>query len=99
MNGKPYYSLKKVKSLIHDGNVIITEAATDSAVKDFKLNDEELLKVVLRLHVSDFYKCMPSEKTEMWQDVYIKNVSDKLAYVKLQIKNNNLVVIISFKQK
>ncbi len=59
MNGKPFYSLKKIKKLIGDDKYTITRTASRSALNDFDLDtDEKIKKVILRLHVSDFYKCM-----------------------------------------
>lgn len=100
MNGKPIYNLKKVKELLKNSQFKITRNAQMSALKDFGFDDEiEIIKTVSRLHISDFYKCMPSEKTEDWQDVYFKEIDGVIAYIKLQIRNEELLIIISFKKK
>lgn len=70
-----------------------------SVFEDFSLIPEELANWVLRLETSDLYKSMTSRfDSTLWQDVYHKKIITKVAYIKLQILDDE-TVIISFKEK
>lgn len=96
---KAHYSLFRVKALIKEGRYRITATAIKSAFEDFSLLSEELAEWVLRLGASDLYKSMTSHfDATLWQDVYHKRIIAKIAYIKLQILDDE-TVIISFKEK
>jgi len=95
---KPTYSIPQVKTLILNGKVVITRLAQESALADFDFGEKEIIETVLALTVRNFYKTMDSEqKAGLMQDVYHRQIGDKMAYIKLQISEG--VVIISFKKK
>lgn len=95
---KPTYSIPQVKALILNGKVVVTRVAQESALADFDFGEKEIIETVLALTVRNFYKTMDSEKkTGLMQDVYHRQIGDKMAYIKLQISEG--VVIISFKKK
>ncbi|HOD16803.1 MAG TPA: type II toxin-antitoxin system MqsR family toxin [Spirochaetota bacterium] len=96
---KAHYSLLRVKTLVKEGRYRITATAIKSAFEDFSLLSEELAEWVLRLEASDLYKSMTSRfDTTLWQDVYHKKIITRIAYIKLQILDDE-TVIISFKEK
>jgi motility quorum-sensing regulator / GCU-specific mRNA interferase toxin len=95
---RPTYSIPQVKALVLAGKVVITRAAQESALADFDFGEKEIIDTVLALTMRNFYKTMDSElKAGLMQDVYHRQIGDKMAYIKLQI--NEGVVIISFKRK
>lgn len=80
-----------------DGNYFITMSASNGAI-DMWMNDSDIVKAVLQLTSSNFYKTMQSEKMQaLWQDVYHINYANKTIYLKIQITAK--AVIISFKEK
>lgn len=96
---KSHYSLQRIKHLINAGNYRITASARKSAFEDFNMLEDEIIDLILTLEVSNLYKTMPSHHDpDLWQDVYHRRINDKIAYIKLQIKLDNSI-IISFKEK
>ena len=68
-------------------------------LNDFSYSEIEIIRTVLNLTGSDLYKSMTSlYDHKLWQDVYKKNIQGIKAYIKIQIKDNN-TVIISFKKE
>jgi len=71
--------------------------ASNGAI-EMGMNDADILKAVMLLSSSHFYKTMPSEKiASLWQDVYHITYNGYTVYLKLQITDN--AIIISFKEK
>jgi motility quorum-sensing regulator / GCU-specific mRNA interferase toxin len=96
---KAHYPLTRIKALIKEGRYRITATAIKCAFKDFSLLDEEMADWVLLLEPSDLYKSMTSRyDSTLWQDVYHKKIVTNMAYIKLQIMDDE-TVIISFKEK
>lgn len=99
MHGNPIHNLQKVKQLAKEDKIKITKVASNNALRDFQFTRDDIKRIILKLHISDFYKCMPSDKSEIWQDVYLKDIDQVTAYIKLQINSSEVVVVISFKKK
>jgi len=96
---KAHYSLEEVKKLIEQGNYEITQIASKNARKDFSFMPEKILETILKLNPKDLYKSMTSDyDNKLWQDVYHKEVSGQIAYIKIQIEYKNSI-IIQFKKK
>jgi motility quorum-sensing regulator/GCU-specific mRNA interferase toxin len=96
---KPQYPLSRIKELIAEGRCVITATAVKSAFTDFLLGPEGVFDVILRMNQSDFYKSMTTRfNSRIWQDVYHKDIQGKKAYIKVQILEDETVVI-SFKEK
>lgn len=97
---KPHYNLELIKSLINKGDYSITKIAVKNAAFDFGFNAEDIIRQILELEVRHFYKSMTSDfDNSIWQDVYHKRITiTETAYIKLQLKNDNSV-IIQFKRK
>jgi len=96
---KAHYSLDRVKKMIKNGNFYVTKIALKTAISDFSYTEIEIIKTVLNLVDSELYKSMTSiYNNKLWQDVYKKDIQDVKAYIKIQIKDNN-TVIISFKKE
>ena len=95
----PHYKLALIQKLINDKKYIITKTAIDNAGNDFGLKVKEIIKYVLTLDNSCFYKSMTSiYDHKIWQDVYHLKINKIFAYIKLQIVDNKSV-IIQFKRK
>jgi len=69
------------------------------ATRDFGyIEPSQLAESVLRLKMKDFYKSITTvHDSTLWQDVYRPVVKGTPAYVKVQIADDNTVVI-SFKR-
>ena len=96
---KSHYSLHKIKQFIKEGSYKITVSARRTAFEDLSLLESGIIDVILSLEISDLYKSMTSyNDNTLWHDVYHKKVANKTVYIKLQIFNDNSI-IISFKEK
>jgi len=96
---KAHYPLIRVKSLIKEGRYRITATARRTAFEDFLLSGEGIVGCVIGLEVGNFYKSMTTGfDSTLWQDVYHVAIGNKTAYLKLQILEDE-TVIISFKEK
>jgi hypothetical protein len=93
------YALLHVKELVREGKHLITRTALQSAMLMGFL-DEDITECICDfLEPSHFYKTMPSEqKAGMMQDVYKITYEGKRVYLKLQINQSGLAVIVSFKE-
>lgn len=97
---KAQYSLSKVKSLIKEGKCHITRSATLSGFADFSCTAPEIKDHVLKLKTSDLYKSMTSlHDHTLWHDVYRLEVKGIMAYIKIQILEDEESIVISFKRK
>ena len=96
----PHYNLSEIQRKIVFGNYSITKTAKDKAYYQFGLfDDSEIIEHILKLKPTHFYKSMKAKKfINLWQDVYHLYVKGIEAYIKLQIRDNESVVI-QFKQK
>lgn len=94
----PHHALPKVQALIREGRYSVTATAIATARRDFGLVGEfRLADRVLALDRRDFHKSMTcSGDPKQWQDVYRPTVEGIAAYIKVQITEDE-TVIISFK--
>lgn len=90
----PTYSLSEIQRLMKEGSYLITERSQLEAFDLFRFTESKIVGEVLKLKTSDFKKTMPAlKKPGLFQDVYMKSIGEKKAYIKLQIANENAVVI------
>jgi motility quorum-sensing regulator / GCU-specific mRNA interferase toxin len=93
------YALLLVKELVKEGKYLVTFSALQSAVLMGFLDEDITDCIVNFLQPSHFYKTMASEqKSGMMQDVYKITFEGKRVYLKLQINQSGLAVIVSFKE-
>lgn len=96
---KAHYNLEEIKNLIQQGKFEITQLASRNIKNDFSLMPDKIPEIIITLENIDLYKSMTCGfDNKLWQDVYHKEVFGEIAYIKLQILNNNSV-IIQFKKK
>ncbi|MBK8321247.1 MAG: type II toxin-antitoxin system MqsR family toxin [Betaproteobacteria bacterium] len=92
----PHCRLAVVHRLLDEGLVRVTGTALAGAA-DMGLSRNEMLSVVRQLHTTDFVKSMTSHADHRtWQDVYRPMTRCGLAYVKLTVSDD--VLIVSFKE-
>jgi motility quorum-sensing regulator/GCU-specific mRNA interferase toxin len=95
----PHYSLEKIQRLVGSGRWFPTTSALKSAASDFGWLEADIGRTVLGLSGRQFVKSMTSKHDyRIWQDVYHADVDGRQAYVKLQIDQDDAVVI-SFKKR
>jgi len=93
------YALLPMKELVKEGRYLVTSSALQSAALMGFLNEDITDCIVNFLEPTHFYKTMASEqKAGMMQDVYKITIEGKRFYLKLQINQSGLAVIISFKE-
>ena len=96
---KAHYSLSIMQQLIREGKYRITASARKTAIEEMNLSESEVTESILDLIPSDLYKSMTTlHNSKLWQDVYHKKLGNKNAYIKLQLLDDN-TIIISFKEK
>ena len=96
---QPSYSLPRVKELVKEGKYRITVSAFQSALLMGFLDEDITECIVDFLAPSHFYKTMASEQRPgLMQDVYKITYEGKRVYLKLQINQSGLAVIVSFKE-
>lgn len=96
---KAHYSLARMKTLLKAGRYRITTIARKTSLEDFSMLENEIIDAVLTLDAPDFYKSMTTHHdSKLWQDVYHKVIINRTAYIKLQIYDDD-TIIISFKEK
>ena len=95
--GTPHCKLRIVKAKLALGAVRITASAvSDGARLGFAAG--EIIEVVQRLTVKDFYKSMTTHQDHtVWQDVYHADTQAGMMYLKLTVIED--VLIVSFKEK
>jgi motility quorum-sensing regulator / GCU-specific mRNA interferase toxin len=96
---KPSYSLDQLKELIRSGKYLITVSGLQTALlMDFL--DEDITDCIVNfLQPTHFYKTMAAEQRPgMMQDVYKITYEGKRVYLKLQINQSGIAVIVSFKE-
>lgn len=92
-----HYSLRTIKELISKKRYFVTLSARQSYT-ELGLSDDEMLEVVDRLASKNLYKSMTSYSNHLlWHDVYHSKFEDIELYIKLQVKEN--AIIISFKER
>jgi len=71
MKKEPSYDLEEIKELLKKEETrYITRLARKEAVSLGYADDEEMVREVLKIVPSDFFKTMPAEKSIIMQDVY-----------------------------
>jgi motility quorum-sensing regulator / GCU-specific mRNA interferase toxin len=95
---KAHYPLLRVKELVDAGAYRVTRSALQCAARDFGfIEASQLAACVADLQIRDLYKSMTAiHDSALWQDVYHPMIDGTPAYVKVQISDDNTVVI-SFK--
>jgi motility quorum-sensing regulator/GCU-specific mRNA interferase toxin len=94
---KQHYSLGVIRQLIKSGCWRFTHAARIGAL-GFGLDEAGAVAVVEGLSLGSFYKSMTSHADhKLWQDVYRVPICGRLAYVKLTVLDD--LVVLSFKEK
>ena len=100
---EPSYNLAKLQELLkREESRVITKSARQAAVSLGYADDEDMVRMVLRLIPLDFYKTMPADKSVLMQDVYHTYDKSKNLhlYIKLQLSfSGKNGIIISFKEK
>jgi motility quorum-sensing regulator/GCU-specific mRNA interferase toxin len=92
----PHCKLLRVKALIESGKVRATSSALVGAA-GLGMGYEDIIKVVMALTPSDFYKSMTSHADHrVWQDVYRPSMPAGEVYLKLTVMED--VLIVSFKE-
>ncbi|MEM7181440.1 MAG: type II toxin-antitoxin system MqsR family toxin [Spirochaetota bacterium] len=95
----PKYKLNRVVELIQNNNFRITQYASDTAIYNFNLEKEDIVKEIIALKGEHFLKSTKDINRPGWQDAYAKKIKGVEAYIKITIQNGELLVIISFKKK
>lgn len=92
----PHCKLSTVKILIEEGKVRTMQAARVGA-NELGLDLSEMLRVVMALTPTDFYKSMTTHADHtIWQDVYRPSTQSGDVYLKLTVIDD--VLIVSFKE-
>ena len=92
-----HYSLQTIKELISKKRYFVTLSARQSYI-ELGLSDDDMLDVIDKLTTNNLYKSMTSYNNHLlWHDVYHSKFEDIELYIKLQVKEN--AIIISFKER
>ena len=92
-----HYSLDAIKRMIQENNYMVTLSARQTYT-ELGLSDDEVLEIIGKLKASNLYKSMTSyHNHKIWHDVYHSSYRGIELYIKLQIKEN--AIIISFKER
>ena len=92
-----HYSLQDIKELIRTKSYFVTLSARQSYTA-LGLSDDDMLEVIEKLTAKNLYKSMTSYNNHLlWHDVYHSKYEDVELYIKLQVKEN--AIIISFKER
>ena len=92
-----HYSLSMIKELIAKKKYVVTLSARQSYTA-LGLEDDEVLKVIDNLNTIDLYKSMTNYNNHLlWQDVYHSSYNGIELYIKLQVKED--AIVISFKER
>ena len=92
-----HYSLSTIKELIAKKKYVVTLSARQSYTA-VGIEDDEVLAVISELKSRDLYKSMTNYNNHLlWHDVYHSSYKGIDLYIKLQVKED--AIIISFKEK
>jgi hypothetical protein len=94
----PTYPLTLVKGLMKDGSWRITDSALDTA-GELGLDEDDIYDCIVgHLAETHFFKTMQAEKAPQgMQDVYHITYQGFRLYVKLQVRDD--AIVVSFKDK
>jgi hypothetical protein len=96
---QPSYALLRLKELLKEGKYRITVSAFQTAALMGFLDEDITDCIVNCLTPSHFYKTMAAEqRAELMQDVYKITYEERRIYLKLQINQAGLAVVVSFKE-
>ncbi len=96
---QPTYALLRLKGLVKEGKYRITISAFQTAALMGFLDEDITDCIVNCVAPSHFYKTMAAEqKAGLMQDVYKITYEGQRVYLKLQINQSGLAVIVSFKE-
>ena len=80
--------------------VLISNKVRNDADRVCGLKESNIVEIMLDLKQTHFYKSMDSHiNHKIRQDVYHYPYQNLIIYVKFQLSNDNLCVIMSFKEK
>ena len=92
-----HYSLETIKKMIREDNYMVTLSARQTYT-ELGLSDDEVLEIIDGLKASNLYKSMTSyHNHRIWHDVYHSSYKGIRLYIKLQMREN--AIIISFKER
>lgn len=92
-----HYNLELIKTLIKQNRYFVTASAR-KAYTELGIEDKEAIEIILNLTARDLYKSMTSYMdSTIWQDVYHGQLKEIKLYIKLQVKEE--AIVISFKEK
>lgn len=96
---RPTYNLEDIKEAFSCEDLLrITRTARKSVI-EMGLRDSDVINVIQRLEVSNFYKSMTSyQDHRLWQDVYHAKYGELILYLKFTIDSEGFFVL-SFKEK
>jgi motility quorum-sensing regulator/GCU-specific mRNA interferase toxin len=94
---KAHHRLVDVKHLIEERKVSFTKTALEGGTA-MGLDAEAMLHVVASLKAKDLHKSMTTHMDHrVWQDVYHADTDHGVAYIKLTVVED--LLIVSFKEK
>ena len=94
---KAQYPLAEVRRLVQERRVGFTKTALEGGTA-MGFDAEEMLQIVAKLKAKDLHKSMTTHRDhKVWQDVYRADTDRGVAYVKLTVVED--LLIVSFKEK
>ena len=94
---KAQYPLAEVRRLVEERRVGFTKTALEGGTA-MGFDAEEMLRIVAKLKAKDLHKSMTTHRDhKVWQDVYRADTDRGVAYVKLTVVED--LLIVSFKEK
>jgi len=94
---KAHYPLADIKRLVEERRASFTKTALEDGTA-MGFDAEEMLQVVATLKAKDLHKSMTTHRDhKVWQDVYHADTDRGVAYVKLTVVED--LLIVSFKEK
>jgi motility quorum-sensing regulator / GCU-specific mRNA interferase toxin len=94
---KAHYPLADVRRLVEERRAGFTKTALEDGTA-MGFDAEEMLQVVAKLKAKDLHKSMTTHRDhKLWQDVYHADTEHGVAYVKLTVVED--LLIVSFKEK
>lgn len=97
---RPHYSLDAIRQIVVVRQINAFTATALVGAAQLGLSPDEAVEVVLGMKPNAFFKSMTTHAVHtIWQDVYhITLKSKRLAYIKVTLRENGIVVI-QFKEK
>ncbi len=104
----PKYDLRTIQAKVASGDprqYVITRLAADEARSTLGFSEPQIRDCIAQLDVAThFHKTMPADNPVaaakgLWQDVYRIGYLGARIYIKLQLTNGAVAVVIQFKRK